>query len=1302
MTVIYIAGMHRSGTSMVTRLLNLCGVYLGQDSDLFPPDVNNSEGYWENRPFTLLNDELLADAGGGWDYPPPVNYEWEKSYKFPHFVSTASELTQQFSPHQIWGWKDPRNSLTYPFWKKIIPSIKMVVCVRNPDEVANSLIKRNIFSPASAFNLWFEYNQRILRNSEPKNRIITHYDSYFKDPYSEITRVLKFLNIDVPENVLLNSISAVTIPLRHNQSSLLDLISSAPSKVIDLYEEMCTQSESLSQILSDAQTEVQPSMNNYFREDDRSKEIIRLMSVEFLRNKQIIIEKEQIVLVLSSQLAEKEQILQVLSSQVAEKEQIAQELSTQMAEKEQIVQVLSSQVAEKEHIVQALSTQMAEKEHIVQALSTQMAEIANSKTWKIALLFRRIRASIAPAYSRRARMIRWVVNIFTIPFGKVWQKHKLINELALIKSSDLFDEPYYLTNNPDVALSKVDPGYHYLLFGGFEGRNPSPNFCSAWYLTTYVDVKKTGMNPLVHYLSYGKRKGLAAQPDPGADALRLTDNSTNNQIQADGHGRIIWAPVSIFKKIIDVIIPFHTRRRKIINIVNKSKMAISNYGIKYFIAKVKEKLYQYWINRNFADNHKATSIQGYALPMVDIVVPVYNALEDLIKCIEAVLSSTQELTYRLIIIDDVSTDPKVKDYLEFLNLKGQTNILILRNTSNIGFVKTVNRGMSQSKHNDVVLLNSDTVVTTGWLDRLQHAAYYDDQIATVTPLSNNATICSVPEFCISNDLPDGYTVSDFANLVFSAGLKARKQYIEIPTAIGFCMLIKRNILNEIGLFDEVFGKGYNEENDFCMRARIKGYKHVVDVSTFVFHKGRASFQGKQEYLEKINAELLNRRYPFYSQIVNDFIIRNPLQDVQNNIKRSIIPISAERREPIRIGIDTQALWRPRKTGTERYIISLLDNFKTIKDGNHFILYGKPDQTGIPCGKFIQRFAVNSLDILLDSEPIDLMHRTYQCYSVYDLLSLMKAKSSVITILDLISYKHPEYFLSQLEYNKYKQIMHLSLILADRIIAISHYTKEDIINNFNVPAEKIDVIYPGFSGMNPEKINEQAGNWDFPNLERGKYFLYIGTDYPHKNHEKLIQAYRKLKNEMKVDIKLVIAGPSISPIRRQEIISQIADLKEQVVYLEYIDDQILGDLYKGAAAYIFPSLYEGFGFTPLEAMANGIPVVASNATSIPEVVGEAALLVNAENINELSDAMYRVLIDSDLRKSLVQKGFEQMKKFQWTDTANQTLQTYNKAWNDITENGEKIIEDHIKTEIISLLDPAAHKFIHLPINNILHL
>eukprot|EP01035_Chromulina_nebulosa_P045440 gene45440-61565_t len=168
----------------------------------------------------------------------------------------------------------------------------------------------------------------------------------------------------------------------------------------------------------------------------------------------------------------------------------------------------------------------------------------------------------------------------------------------------------------------------------------------------------------------------------------------------------------------------------------------------------------------------------------------------------------------------------------------EPRMLLLENPENLGFVGTVNRGMALSTQADVLLLNSDTEVANDWLDRLCATAYAQARNGTVTPFSNNATICSYPRFCEPNALPPGHTTASLDALAAQANPGAA---VDVPTGVGFCMYIRRDCLDAVGLFDVPnFGKGYGEENDFCRRALARGWRNLHALDTFVLHSGGVS------------------------------------------------------------------------------------------------------------------------------------------------------------------------------------------------------------------------------------------------------------------------------------------------------------------------------------------------------------------------------------------------------------------------------------------------------------------------------
>jgi len=259
---------------------------------------------------------------------------------------------------------------------------------------------------------------------------------------------------------------------------------------------------------------------------------------------------------------------------------------------------------------------------------------------------------------------------------------------------------------------------------------------------------------------------------------------------------------------------------------------------------------------------------------IDIVVPVYNAADDLRRCVESVLAHASG-DYRLLLIDDASSDPAIAAYLAELQARSLPQLTVLTNSANAGFTLTANRGMQAARPRaDVVLLNSDTLVTRGWLDAMSRCARSDPAIGTITPFSNNAEICSLPRFCENNPWPPDRDPEPLLRALAQAAVPV---YPDLPTGVGFCMYIRRPLLDAIGGFDPVFGMGYGEENDFCMRAAAAGYRNVLCEDSFVAHMGSSSFGARRAELVRRNLEILQQRHPTYESLVREFIAADPLR-----------------------------------------------------------------------------------------------------------------------------------------------------------------------------------------------------------------------------------------------------------------------------------------------------------------------------------------------------------------------------------------------------------------------------------------
>ena len=218
---------------MLTRLLHGCGLDLGPKDALMPPQADNPEGFWEHLGFVALNDQLLSELGGAWDLPPKADEDFTSARLDPLRLK-ARLLIEKFDSASVWGWKDPRNSLTLPFWQQLLPDLKTVVVVRNPLEVAHSMRQRNSTSYSFGLRLWEIYNRRLLGAVNGNNRLTTHYDFFFQEPELELRRITDFIGL--PHAKTATATALVAARKRHTHFTIEQLIDARVSEeVIDLY-----------------------------------------------------------------------------------------------------------------------------------------------------------------------------------------------------------------------------------------------------------------------------------------------------------------------------------------------------------------------------------------------------------------------------------------------------------------------------------------------------------------------------------------------------------------------------------------------------------------------------------------------------------------------------------------------------------------------------------------------------------------------------------------------------------------------------------------------------------------------------------------------------------------------------------------------------------------------------------------------------------------------------------------------------------------------------------------------------------
>jgi len=369
----------------------------------------------------------------------------------------------------------------------------------------------------------------------------------------------------------------------------------------------------------------------------------------------------------------------------------------------------------------------------------------------------------------------------------------------------------------------------------------------------------------------------------------------------------------------------------------------------------------------------------------------------------------------------------------------------------------------------------------------------------------------------------------------------------------------------------------------------------------------------------------------------------------------------------KIGIDCR-MYSSAFTGIGRYVFELADHLFKADSENEYVLFFNDPEFGkfTPPNPKVKKVLVNAGHYslqeqlkflrLLNKEKLDVMHFTHFNAPVF------YRRPSVVTIHDLTLHFYPGKKMTSLLHRlAYHLVLKSAVKKAKKVIAVSENTKKDLQILLKTPSEKIDVIYEGvhekFKPLHNDPTVESVKNkFKLDKL----YLLYTGVWRSHKNLPNLINAFKILKDDFDFQGYLVITGRK-DPIYAPEVVSHAESLKlsQDIIFTGLVEENDLVPLYNGALAYVFPSLYEGFGLSPLEAMQCGVPVVASKTSCIPEVCGtENAVYFDPNNPQEMAEKLNEVIISPALREQLIQKGLNHVKKFSWQKMAQQTLQVYN--------------------------------------------
>jgi len=378
--------------------------------------------------------------------------------------------------------------------------------------------------------------------------------------------------------------------------------------------------------------------------------------------------------------------------------------------------------------------------------------------------------------------------------------------------------------------------------------------------------------------------------------------------------------------------------------------------------------------------------------------------------------------------------------------------------------------------------------------------------------------------------------------------------------------------------------------------------------------------------------------------------------------------------PMKIAVNALSV-TPQKGGVKTYLVNLMINLGKIDSKNTYLIFVSHLNSNLFEG-LGENFKIIILPLYYNNRLFQIFYEQFALpfYIIKYKIDILFSPSNTATIFPFckqvltfhallmirkLRKRYPEKTIPKLHSLFYNLMFPLSLRCSNKIIAVSQNTKKWLLRQRKVLPSKIAVVYEGVDC----ELFQSANNAKTSNIKR-PYILFLSTLFRYKKAENLVRAFSKLKKTHKIPHTLIIAGrdpkKQIGYLRR---LAESEGVLDDIVFTDFVPHDKVGDLYRNSDVFVFPSAVETFGLPVLEAMACGTPVVASNRTSVPEIVGDAGIIVNPDDIDELAEAVLRVLSDKGLQRSLIQKGYRRAKKFSWDKTARKTLEIFEEVFKE---------------------------------------
>jgi len=826
-TVACITGAHRSGTSMVARLLHACGLDLGPESDLMPPAKDNPDGFWENLSFVAMNDELLNELGGAWDLPPRSTPFADK--RFDAMRTRAQILVSAFSRSKVWGWKDPRNSLTLPFWRAIVPKLRTIIVVRNPLEVAYSLHQRNGVSLHLALSLWGVYNQHALSAAAPKNRIVSHYDSFFLDPEVELRRILSFLGL--PDSKAANAAALISRERRHTHFTTQQLVDAQiPTQLFQLYQQLSAEAGRVTDAelaASSPPVEVEqrqserrrasteaitaattplpesPALNLAVLEAHRLRREVALLTSEIKRQAAHIEQISAAVHRSEEELKQRDATIEQISSAFSNAQnEVALLRSESKRQAEYTERRISVALHRSEEELKKRDATLAADNAEFQRLNAHIEQISaavhrseeelkqrDATIEQISSAFSDIQAQLAEAQRQHETEIE-----------QVRERFAQTNRLLHSKSISLAESEARVTELTAKLRQQLhDAKKLTRLLGSLEDVAARLRSSRRWKLA----------NPIVSL----RNKFLRGGEPVGYDHL--------DKVVAAYQG---WRSVHPELENLDEQIQQLHRQAGL----KSSRAELTTSAATLSSAEVNR------ANGSRASDRADTIAPPVPKPIefpvfdkveVSIIIPVFNQFHFTQACLASVQEHRGSHAIEVIVVDDGSADATA-DFVP--QMKG---IVYLRNETNAGFVGSCNRGAAKARGEYLLFLNNDTTVKPGWLDALLETFQLEPRAGLV-----GSKLL----------FPDG-RLQEAGGIIWRDGSgwnygkfddpkKPEYNYLrDVDYCSAACAMTPKSLFESIGGFDARYAPAYYEDTDLSFKIRQNGYKVLYQPLSEVIH-----------------------------------------------------------------------------------------------------------------------------------------------------------------------------------------------------------------------------------------------------------------------------------------------------------------------------------------------------------------------------------------------------------------------------------------------------------------------------------